>query len=143
MRQKFLLRPIFLSLCLQITAKPIVQVKISPEGAKSVAVEIPENADLGTLLVDMKKIFKFPGIERIFSLQSSDAELVKVTENGEVKLDKPVDFEKLCVPSQLCAFESKVKNIQIGWSRLAGLMVMGFLSKIRIYKSFLSVLRNF
>lgn len=121
MRQKFLLRPIFLSLCLEITAKPVVQVKISPEGAKSVAVEIPENADLGTLLVDMKKIFKFSGIERTFSLQSSDAELVKVTENGEVKLDKPVDFEKLCVPGHLCAFESKVQNIQI---------ILNFLLKI-------------
>ena len=108
MRQKFLLGPIFLVLLSKfVQSQPLVQVR-SPDGAKSVQVQIPENADLGTLLVDMREIFKFKGIRRIFSLQSSDAELIKVSEDGEVRLHKPLDFEELCVPSQPCAFESKV-----------------------------------
>ena len=109
MRQKFLLGPIFLVLLSKfVQSQPLVQVRSPPNGAKSVNVQIPENADLGTLLVDMREIFKFKGIRRIFSLQSSDAELIKVSEDGEVRLHKPLDFEELCVPSQPCAFESKV-----------------------------------
>ena len=80
-------------------------------GVKLVSVTIKENTAVQSLLVDLTKSFSFPGVRRQFSLQAAGSELIEVSEDGEVTLAKPVDYETLCLSNvQPCVFKSKVFN---------------------------------